>query len=122
MPKPRNAREASIRNTYLSRLSRYLQEIYSDDLPDSILEDKRQRLDGFIDAALISESLTTAVVQALIDDEHYSAYELTLKERGVSQQQFRDAGKYHDFKLFETPSYTRRKPHRAGKFRNRTSG
>ena len=78
MPKSRNAREAGIRNTYLFKLSRFLQEIYSRKLSNAILEDKRQRLAGFIEATLISGSLTSRDIQTLIDDEHHRAYGLTI--------------------------------------------
>lgn len=112
MPKPRNAREAGIRNTYLSKLSRFLQEIYSHKLSDSILEEKRERLTGFIEAVLISGSLTSREIQALIDDEHHRAYGLTVETRGLVEKQLRDACASHNFDLFDSPAYERRTPRR----------
>lgn len=114
MPKPKNAFEISIRNTYLARLSTFLQEIYSDrSSPIGTRTEKHQRLSGFIEATLISRVLTNADIQSVVNDEHQRAYGLTMKERNLIQQKILAACENHDWSSFEEPSFKRHKPTRA---------
>lgn len=113
MPKPKNATEKSIRNTYLSRLRSFLREIYKDrSSTTEVRGEKHQRLAGFVEAALISRVLTKPDIQSVIDGEHQKAYGLTIKERRSIQQQILAACEDDDWSPFEEPTFWRRKPNR----------
>ena len=110
MPKPKNAREATIRNHYLTRLSELLQEIYSNRRSSNTkTSDAQERLSGFIEAALISRVLSNQDIQTLVDQEHMDAHDLSVQERGRIQQQILAACKDHDWSPFEEPTFRRRK-------------
>jgi hypothetical protein len=114
MPKPKNMREASIRNHYLTRLSELLRQLYirrpSSSTPT---HDVHQRLNGFIEAALISRTVSNVDIQAAVDQEHMKAYGLSVEERGQIQQQILAACEDHDWSSFDEPAVNRRKPKRA---------
>ena len=115
MPKPKNAREATIRNHYLTRLSELLQQIYSS-RPSSNTKtsNAHERLSGFIEAALISRVLSSQDIQAVVDQEHIGSYGLSVEERGRIQQQILAACEDHEWSPFEEPTFRRRKPNRSG--------
>ena len=68
-------REAAIRNHYLTRLSELLRQIYirrpSSNTKTSVVH---ERLSGFIEAALISRTVSNADIQAAVDQGHMKAY------------------------------------------------
>ena len=73
MPKPKNMREAAIRNHYLTRLSELLRQIYIRRPSSSTkTSDVHQRLSGFIEAALISRTVSNTDIQAAVDQEPVS--------------------------------------------------
>ena len=107
-------REAAIRNHYLTRLSELLRQIYVQRPSSSTkTSDTHQRLSGFIEAALISRTVSNADIQAADDQEHMEAYGLSVEERGQIQQQILAACKDHDWSSFDEPAVSRRKPRRA---------
>ena len=114
MPKPKNMREAAIRNHYLTRLSELLRQIYvrrpSSSTPT---HDVHERLSGFIEAALISRTVSNAGIQAAVDQEHMKAYGLSVEERAQIQQQILAACEDHDWSSFDKPTVSRRNPKRA---------
>ena len=68
MPKPKNMREAAIRNHYLTRLSELLRQIYIRRPSSSTkTSDVHQHLSGFIEAALISRTVSNTDIQAAVD-------------------------------------------------------
>ena len=114
MPKPKNAREATIRNHYLTRLSELLQEIYSNRRSSNTkASNAHERLSGFIEAALISRVLSNRDIQEVVDQEHVGAYGLSVQERGRIQQQILAACEDHDWSPFEEPTFRRLKPKRS---------
>ena len=114
MPKPKNAREATIRNHYLTRLSELLQEIYSNRRSSNMkASNAHERLSGFIEAALISRVLSNRDIQEVVDQEHVGAYGLSVQERGGIQQQILAACEDHDWSSFDAPAVSRRKPRRS---------
>ena len=114
MPKPKNAREAAIRNHYLTRLSELLRQIYIRRPSSSTkTSDVHQHLSGFIEAALISRTVSNTDIQAAVDQEHMEAYGLSVEEHGQIQQQILAACDNHDWSSFDEPAVSRRKPKRA---------
>ena len=107
-------REAAIRNHYLTRLTELLQQIYIQ-RPSSTTRtnDVHQRLSGFIEAALISRTVSNADIQAVVDQAHMKAYGLSVEERAQIQQQILTACEDHDWSSFDEPAVSRRNPRRA---------
>ncbi len=107
-------REAAIRNHYLTRLSELLRQIYIRRPSSSTkTSDVHQHLSGFIEAALISRTVSNTDIQAAVDQEHMEAYGLSVEERGQIQQQILAACDNHDWSSFDEPAVSRRKPKRA---------
>ena len=114
MPKPKNMREAAIRNHYLTRLSELLRQLYIRRPSSSTTtHDVHERLSGFIEAALISKTVSNADIQAVVDQEHMKAYGLSVEERAQIQQQILAACEDHDWSSFDEPAVSRRKPRRS---------
>ena len=107
-------RETAIRNHYLTRLGELLQQIYIQ-RPSSNAKtnDVHNRLGGFIEAALISRTVSNADSHAAVDYAHMKAYDLSVEERGRIQQQMLAACEDHDWSPFEEPTFRRRKPNRS---------
>ena len=107
-------REAAIRNHYLTRLSELLRQIYIRRPSSSTTtHDVHERLSGFIEAALISRTVSNADIQAAVDQEHMKAYGLSVEERAQIQQQILAACEDHDWSSFDKPTVSWRKPKRA---------
>ena len=107
-------REAAIRNHYLTRLSELLRQIYIRRPSSSTkTSNAHERLSGFIEAALISRTVSNTDIQAAVDQEHMEAYGLSVEERGQIQQQILAACEDHDWSSFDKPTVSWRKPKRA---------
>ena len=113
MPKPKNAREAIVRNHYLTRLSELLQQIYRRrPSSSSKTSNAHERLSGFIEAALISRAVSSSDIETVVDREHVMAYGLSVEARNEIQQQILSACEDHDWSPFEEPTFRRLKPKR----------
>ena len=95
---------------YHERLREKLIKLYSygDAEPDA-----RKRLldqiDGYFEAAILMKMMTKEALQAVIDDEHLTAFGMTLEERRI-QKKLQNAPAALDWDSYDAPPSVRKKP------------
>jgi hypothetical protein len=101
----------SLRNElYLERLREKLIKLYS--YGDAEPEARRRlldQIDGYFEAAILMQMMTKEALQAVIDEEHMSAFGMTLKERKI-QKKLDGRAIEVDWEVYDAPPSLRPKP------------
>jgi hypothetical protein len=93
---------------YVSGMRNLLNLFYgTKDLNSSYRKHLDHKIQGYIEAGIISEIITKEELQKIIDDEHYSIFKMTRKERR-EKLKLKTNGPEIDWSIYEIPAIQRR--------------
>ena len=93
---------------YVSGIKNLLNLFYgTKDLNSSYRKHLDHKIQGYIEAGIISDLITKEELQKIIDDEHYSIFKMTRKERR-KKLKLRSNGPEVDWSIYDIPTVHRR--------------